>query len=336
MFETNIVGSTSKIIPLFRGYFYVPNDDLEPLCIRVIIFYSNKQLTMKQSDKNEIIAVKKIHQKILEVYPFLTKAEKNTFDKKSKKIIDKFLKGDLKTKQTVESLLLLFKGNGHATINEWHKLSREFIKKLKDKASPTFSIESRVLFIKIPSWFTELGEIDKKLVSFCQKNSEKYDTIVIDVRENHGGNSKIAYNFSEIFFKKTIEYGQFVKKNKRGKLKTNIGKLKPNKNIFIDKPIAILISNKCFSSNELFLAPFKISKRAVLIGETTAGGSANPVAEIIKIDGKKYVVRIPTWRFFLKGKIKPIENTKITPDITYKGRDINKFAKEYLLKVLKK
>lgn len=95
----------------------------------------------------------------------------------------------------------------------------------------------------------------------------------------------------------------------------------------------ILISRRCFSSNELFLAPFKISKRAVLIGEPTAGGSANPVSEAIKINGEKFVVRIQTWRFFLKGKRYPIEKTKIEPDIVYEADDIENFTKNKLLNI---
>jgi hypothetical protein len=67
-----------------------------------------------------------------------------------------------------------------------------------------------------------------------------------------------------------------------------------------------------------------------LIGESTAGGSANPISEIIKCSGEKFIVRIPTWRFFLKGKKNPIEKTKIHPDIFYKGKDIEKFAERYL------
>ena len=167
-----------------------------------------------------------------------------------------------------------------------------------------------------------------------QKNIEKYDAIIIDVRENQGGSSRIAHNFANIFFKKTVVYGKFIKKKESGKLITTIGKLKPNKKIFIDKPILILISKKCFSSNELFLAPFKISKRAILVGEPTTGGSANPISEIIKISGKKFVIRIPTWRFFLKGEKRPIEKTRINPDIIYKSKNIEKFAKSYLMKTV--
>ena len=94
--------------------------------------------------------------------------------------------------------------------------------------------------------------------------------------------------------------------------------------------MVILISNKCFSSNELFLAPFKVTGRATLIGEKTAGGSGNPVEIDIEIDKKKYVVRIPAWRFILKGEEKPIEQTAIVPNVSYLEEDIVEYAKKFL------
>jgi C-terminal processing protease CtpA/Prc len=104
----------------------------------------------------------------------------------------------------------------------------------------------------------------------------------------------------------------------------------PNGEVYIDAPIAILISKKCFSSNELFLAPFKTRGRATLIGTSTRGGSANPIREEVTIGGIKMVARIPQWRFFLKGEKRPIEITKIKPDISYSKSDIVAFAERYL------
>ncbi|MEK7447518.1 MAG: S41 family peptidase [Patescibacteria group bacterium] len=290
---------------------------------------------MKSKNKDEV-AVRKIHEKILEVYPFLTKAERDIFEKRTGIYLES-LSNNKKTngENTVSNILALLK-NPHAGIKEWHKPDKEFMKRVKPERIPRFSIENRILMIKIPSWSMWLGPIDKKLVSFCVRNKSKYDSILIDVRENGGGNSQYAHDFAGIFFKKTVIYGKVTRRNKSSRLNTEISRLEPNKTIFIGKPIVILISNKCFSSNELFLAPFKVSKRATLIGQATAGGSANPTSEIVKISGKKFVVRVPTYRFFLKGKRQPIEKTKIDPDVVYKGRDIEGFAKNYLKKGEKK
>lgn len=275
-----------------------------------------------------------IHKKILGVYPFLTKTERILFEKKSKNTFDKLKKDKLTTEEAVKELLSFLK-NGHADIEEYHKPDRKFMRRVKSQRMPSFEFRNRILYIKIPSWLVWLGKIDKKLNSFCQKNINKYDAIIINVLDNQGGASRLAHNFASIFFEKQFVFGKFIRRGRNGKLTIEISELEPNRKIFIDKPIAILISKKCFSSCELFLAPFKISKRAILMGETTRGGSANPISEIIKILDKKFVVRIPTWRFFLKGKKQPIEKTKIRPDIFYKGKNIEKFAEKYLLKRVK-
>ncbi|MDP2947677.1 MAG: S41 family peptidase [Nanoarchaeota archaeon] len=290
---------------------------------------------MIRKNKKNSTQMNLIYKKIFRIYPFLTKAEKSIFEKKSKNILDKFKKNNITSEEAIKEFLSFLDGNEHADIREYHKPDCNFMRKVKPQRIPSFELKNRILYIKIPSWLIWLGKIDKKLNGFCQKNINKYDAVIIDVRENQGGASKIAHNFAGIFFKRQVVFGKFIKRGKGDKLITVIGKLEPNKKIFIDKPVAILISRKCFSSNELFLAPFKISKRAVLIGELTRGGSANPISEIIKLSGKKFIVRIPTWKFFLKGKKQPIEKTKIRPDIYYNGKDIEKSAEKYLLKKIK-
>lgn len=282
----------------------------------------------------EISAIKFIYKKILKTYPFLTKAEKNIFGEKSKSTFDKFAKNNTTIEEAIRKLLS-FLGNRHADIKEWHKPNRDFMRKAKIERMPSFEIKNRILHIKIPSWLVWLGRIDKKLIEFCRENIKKYDAIIIDVRENGGGSSRMAHEFAGIFFKKPVAYGKFIQRKNNKELKVISDNLKPNEKIFIDKPITILISKKCFSSTELFLAPFKISKRAILMGEPTAGGSANPASEIVKISGEKFIIRIPTWRFFIKGKKQPIEKTKIHPDIFYKGKNIEKFAENHLLKIIK-
>lgn len=285
---------------------------------------------MSMKDDINSSPVKLVQNKIIDIYPFLTEAEKVRFITKSEKIIDKATDKKEKPVDTIGEVLGLLK-NGHADIEPVQKPSSRKLSEARKRMSPKFKIEDRILIIKILSWGEWLGPIEKTLISFCVENQDRYDAILINVRNNKGGNSRMAHEFASIFFDNTIVYGKYIFKDLDGNLMTKKGKLKPNGKIFINKPIAILISNVCFSSNELFLAPFKVAKRATLIGEPTGGGSANPTPITVNISGKYYVVRVPTWRFFLKGKRKPLEDTKIDPDIPYKKDDIVLFAKNYLI-----
>jgi C-terminal processing protease CtpA/Prc len=266
--------------------------------------------------------LRKIYDKIIDVYPFLNKTERSNFEKGAKNII----KITLLNKKNIKALLNLL-GNPHAYMWVWKK---PLPTKLKKKRKISYKIEDRILNLTIPSWSGKPGTIDKKLINICVRNEKKYDSVLIDVRNNSGGNSRIAHSFASIFFKSPCIYGKFVKRGEKEKLFYFMGELQPNDKFYINKPIVILISNKCFSSNELFLAPFKISGRAVLVGQITRGGSANPISETVEIGGEKIVVLIPTWRFFLKNMNKPIEKTKIKPDIFYNKKDIIKFTKTYI------
>ena len=165
-------------------------------------------------------------------------------------------------------------------------------------------------------------------------NIDKCKAVILDVRENQGGDSTIAHKFASIFFNRPVFYGKFVRRT-NNQIISSQGILNPHKYIFIDKPLGLLISKKCYSSNELFIAPFKISKRAVLIGQKTAGGSGNPVSENITIDNIQYRVRIPTWRFFLEGSDKPIEETVIIPDIECDSSQAMEIAVRYFTDKIK-
>jgi len=278
-----------------------------------------------------MILIHRIYKKILKIYPFLTSKEKRLFISRSKPLLIRYPKAStLEEKISFIRSLLFLLNNGHADLirTKKRKMARKKLKLFKPKIE--LHARQRTLFIIIPSWSKDLGDIQHGLISTCVKNRKKYDAILIDVRDNSGGNSRIAHDFASIFFNKSIKYGIFVSKGRNNKLRREIGLLKPHKKIYINALVAILISGKCFSSNELFLAPFKVSGRAVLIGDRTRGGSANPLSQKISIEKVEMVVRIPRWRFFLKGKKKPLEETKINPTVVYREKNIISFAERYL------
>lgn len=273
-----------------------------------------------------------IYKKILSIYPFLSHREKRSFVLQAKPYLKKY-SSQLSLKEKLVSLrsLLLVLKNDHADLREAPTKTGKK-KGVKGLLTPEifFDKKDKILLLRIPSWRADLAGIEKKLIRACVQNKKQTRGILLDVRENGGGDSRIAHAFASIFFEKPISYGYFLKKEK-GKLQKTEAVLKSNGKIFINTPIVILISKKCFSSNELFLAPFVVRKRALLIGETTRGGSGNPISLPITVGTAKMVARIPQWRFFLKGKKQPIEKTKIKPTIQYAKADILDFAKKQLL-----
>lgn len=273
------------------------------------------------------MAAKNEHELILKIYPFLDNRERNDYIERSDHVFKHARQRHLSQKNQIEKLLGLLR-NPHAKIFP-KKIGK---RKINPCLKPKYYIKNNVLFIIIPSWDNRLKNIDQEIIKFCVAKKNEYAGIIIDVRKNRGGDSRIAHNIAGIFFDKDVVFGKFVQRNKVGKLISKSYKLYKNGKIYIDKPIVILISKKNISSNELFLAPFKIIGRAVLVGERTEGGSANPLWRMIKLGKKQYNVAIPRWRFFLKGEKQPIEETAIKPDIQYKGKNIYTVAQKILLK----
>lgn len=276
---------------------------------------------IKQNNQQNLI-VRHINDEILSTYPFLNLEEKVTYEDRAKEILTS--PTFTNPLEEVNKLLGLL-NNPHA--DTWP------IKEEKDKKppqKPVVKIENGILYIRVPAWTKRIENLAEDLISFCRENEEKYKAVVIDVRDNTGGSSFIAHKFAGIFFKEDIPFGRFIKRIKDEGLQEKEAVMPANGDVYIDKPLAILISNKCFSSNELFLAPFKVTGRAILIGEKTAGGSGNPVEIDMDINGKKYIARIPTWRFVLRGETKPIEDTAIVPDVPYSKDDIMEVAKTCL------
>lgn len=278
-------------------------------------------MKIKQNNDQNLI-VEHITDEILSTYPFLTPEEKKIYEDKARKVVTSSTTTN--PLEEVNTLLGLL-NNPHADI--WP------IKEEKDKKppqEPKLRIEDNIFYIRVPAWTKRLENLAENLIDFSKKNEKKYKAVVIDVRGNTGGSSFIAHKFAGIFFKGDVPFGKFIKRIKGEGLQEKEAVMSVDGEVYVDKPLAILISNKCFSSNELFLAPFKVTGRATLIGEKTAGGSGNPVEINIDIDGKKYMARIPTWRFVLRGENKPIEETAILPDIPYFKKDIIKFTMKHL------
>jgi C-terminal processing protease CtpA/Prc len=259
---------------------------------------------MNEGKETEITPeiVRKIYEDVLAIYPFLTPEEK-------------------------ESYLESVKPTKHADIRP-----KEFYENDRPGVKPEFTIEDRVAYIKIPSWLPQVKKEIEDIKTSCLSQREQYDAIILDLRGNGGGNSGVSNTFGSIFFDHDVNYGKHIARIKNQGLKEEEAFMPSDTENFIDKPMVIIINKRCSSSCLLFSAPFKVTGRATLMGESTEGGSGWPVSIPVSIEGKDYIVRIPSKRFVLKGKEKPIEETAITPDIFYTKDDIVEFAKKYLLR----
>jgi len=138
------------------------------------------------------------------------------------------------------------------------------------------------------------------------------DAIIIDLRQNGGGEPTLIQFISSYFFKEPTHLNDIYTREKN--LTENFWTLP-----YVPGPklenvdLYVLISSGTFSGAEEFSYNMKNLKRATLIGETTGGG-AHPTDE--KVVQNQFVLAVPVAR-----AINPIsktnwEGTGVTPDIS--------------------
>ena len=113
---------------------------------------------------------------------------------------------------------------------------------------------------------------------------DKTKGLIIDIRDNGGGNSDIANAILGMLTDKPFE--TFASKSNRFEYdsveplwtENGVGSALPNKNHFYNKPTVLLVNAATFSAAEDFAVAFDYMKRGKPIGQTTAGSTGQPIS----------------------------------------------------------
>jgi hypothetical protein len=159
--------------------------------------------------------------------------------------------------------------------------------------------------------------VSRPTAAAALKVLENVDALIVDLRNNGGGNPDLIRYYCSHFFPpnthlNSLYWRQGDRTEEFWTLESVDGKRRP------DLPVFILISGRTFSGGEEFAYNFKARKRATLIGETTGGG-ANP--------GGTYAVNEALTIFVPTGRaINPVTKTNwegvgVEPDIPTRPDD---------------
>ncbi len=121
---------------------------------------------------------------------------------------------------------------------------------------------------------------DYKVIDEILEEFSNLKGIIIDVRSNGGGNSRNAdtiasrfadrkYLFCKVRYRNGPEHTDFTPWNDIY--------LHPASSNPVTKPIAVLSNRRSFSSTEWFLAEMDALPHATIVGDTSGGGSGNPL-----------------------------------------------------------
>jgi hypothetical protein len=180
-------------------------------------------------------------------------------------------------------------------------------------------LEGNVGYLRF-DYFHDPAEASETASSIMQFLSNT-DALIIDLRTNNGGAMEMGQFISSYFFsdKELPLYKYYYYENKRKKIDREMWLLPSVPGDRLENvTIYILTSSATFSAAEWMSYSLQNLKRAIIVGEQTAGG-AHPVARKILTHG--FSINIPF------GEIKdPItqldfEGRGITPDVPTKSKD---------------
>jgi len=165
-------------------------------------------------------------------------------------------------------------------------------------------IESRMIHPDI--WYVRISNFgSQKVVDEFHKVFDLLDLttingIIVDVRHNSGGNSSYAYNIVSSLTDKPLMTSKWKSFSyvpayrswgqPTGWLEKSPSIIEPVNGKRYTGPLVVLTGPGTFSAAEDFLVPLKYSKRALLVGEKTAGSTGNPIAVALPCGGTFRVV----------------------------------------------
>jgi len=138
--------------------------------------------------------------------------------------------------------------------------------------------------------------------------------LILDLRGNGGGDSRLAERMAGRFFSQPFCYGQ---DHFRQRIPLRAWSLRfeycvQPRGGTVTVPLVLLMDGRNMSSAEQFIVAFSESDRAVIIGRPSAGSSGNPLTFPLPGDG---LARFSTGAFYTRsGQL--IEGNGIQPDIT--------------------
>ena len=135
--------------------------------------------------------------------------------------------------------------------------------------------------------------------------------LIIDLRENDGGEPEMVSQLESYFFKEKTRMNSVVKRANRD---TTFYYADPAKTdgLTLSMPVYILTSKKTFSAAEDFSYAMQQAKRATIIGEVTGGG-AHPTMPFSV--GQGFVVQIPFARSLNPVTQTDWEGRGVLPDV---------------------
>ena len=185
---------------------------------------------------------------------------------------------------------------------------------MNEEGSVAWTITSnKIGFLAINGWS------DPNTPGQCDEILEKMretKALIVDVRLNGGGSEDLALEVAGRFVPKKFVYGYDQHRDgpKHGDLTRKDARVvQPRGPWRYDRPVILLIGQKCMSSNESFVAMMSGDPNLITMGDHTCGSSGNP--EIIQLP-LDMTVSVPRWIDYLPDG-SPLDERGFRPKVPF-------------------
>ena len=137
------------------------------------------------------------------------------------------------------------------------------------------------------------------------------DAIILDLRNNMGGDPNMVSQIESYFFAQKTEMNSLINRSNNDTVFMYADPFKSD-SLSLSMPVYILTSQHTFSGAEDFCYGMQVAKRAIIVGETTGGG-AHPQMPFSVNQG--FVMYIPFARSLNPITLKDWEGTGVIPDV---------------------
>jgi len=274
---------------------------LNLLLIYIIICCNVKANAQDFTERNKEII--EIANKINEYYVFKDVAD--LLSKKLKSEIELKTFDNLTDKEFAESLSNYLTKNGNDLhFNVLYRPSEEEEKPVNEKEmlkkydainkqynygfEKVMRLDGNIGYIEY-SGFPEGNKSAQEILDATMNFVSNTNALIIDLRNNRGGDGKMVQLFMSYFFDDKIKLSEMYTRY-NNKTQENYTFKKVNGKKYLDKPVYLLVNKTTISAAEAFVYNLQQNKIAQVIGDKTYG-AANPI-KVFFID-KKYHLFIP-------------------------------------------
>ena len=185
---------------------------------------------------------------------------------------------------------------------------------IKVNSVHSFLLEPGFGYLRITLFQTSTPELARTQIKKMIAGSDSLNGLVLDLRNNPGGELHSAIGVSDIF----IDNGIIVSTRNRNNTQVNEFRSTPG-DIIQGVPLVVLVNEGSASASEIVAGALQDHDRAIIMGENTFGKGS--VQTIVRLNSNT-ALKLTTDRYYTPND-RSIQASGIVPDITVKWREVD-------------